>query len=514
MGRDAVRAITSDEMRRVEDACVDRGISLPTLMQRAGTAVAQAVERLHPDRPVLILAGPGNNGGDGLVAARALQKAAREVTVYAFHRTDLMEYSGEAVVAEEDRDLGRLKSLLAGAGVVVDALLGIGQNRAAEGLLASILAACDETPSGATRIAVDIPTGVDANNGAVLGPALRAHRTLCMGVLKVGAVVYPGAGYAGRAEAVQIGIPPDLIDGIGVLVPDPVDVADMLPKRSENSNKGTYGRLLVVAGSGDFMGAPGLVSVAALRAGAGLAEVASTADVCRNVASHALEPIYLVLPEVDHHVGRDATRAIGGVLSRVTAVVYGPGLGASDDVLSLTREVLEMLSDPHSPPAVIDADGLNALSRIEGWWNTDARLVLTPHPGEMSRLSGIPTAALQSNRLAVAAEHASRWRKTLALKGAGTIIADPSNGVSVNTTGSGNLATGGTGDVLSGIIGGLLAQGCDLWCAAVAGVYLHGHAGDLIAEEMGMSGTLAGDLLSRIPLARRSILSDAGVVDS
>lgn len=509
-----MRAVTADEMRRIESACVERGISLATLMQRAGTAVALAASSHQSAGPVLVLAGPGNNGGDGLVAARALRSQGIDVAVYTFRRRDLMDYEGEAVASEDDAGQARLKSLISSAGVVVDALLGIGQTRRPEGLLASIVSTCNLTPTSATRIAVDIPTGVDADTGAVLGPAFRADLTLCMGLLKVGAMVYPGAGHAGRADVVEMGIPDDLTADVGLLVPDARDIAAMLPARGPNSNKGTYGRVLIVGGSADFLGAPGLVSIAALRSGAGLAEVASIPDVCRNVASHALEPIYLPLTERDGHVARDAAGTIRSALPKVSSVVYGPGLGASEDVLALTTEVLAMLQSADAPPAVIDADGLNALSKIPEWWKRDVRLVLTPHPGEMSRLTGISTADIQKERLSIAATHATAWQKSVVLKGAGTLVVDPNGMVAINTTGSGNLATGGTGDVLSGIIGGLLAQGLDPWRAAIAGTYLHGKAGDMVAAQSGLSGTLASDLLQRIPLARKAILEEAGVMES
>jgi NAD(P)H-hydrate epimerase len=499
-------------MRAIEAACVERGFTLDALMHRAGSAVAQAAHRLAEGRPILVLAGPGNNGGDGLVAASQLLTSGSSVTVHTFRRTNTMGFSGTVVPAEEDSELTRLRALLREAGVVVDALLGIGQNRPPEGLLNSILRLwADARGPDSVGLSVDIPTGVDADTGQVWGTAFSADLTLCMGLLKCGAIVFPGAGHAGKVEVADVGIPSDLTTDVGILVPDAHDVAAMLPRRSQNSNKGTYGRVLVVAGSRDFMGAPGLVSIAALRAGAGLAEVASTPEVCRNVAAHALEPIYLPLEGRDGHIPEGTMWSLRQVFERVTALVFGPGLGSSEDVKAVASGLLYALEQDNAPPAVIDADGLNALSKLERWWERRGRIILTPHPGEMSRLTGIPTSEIQRNRLSVARDHAARWKHTVVLKGAGTIVAHPDGRVAVNTTGSGNLATGGTGDVLSGVIGGLLAQGCDTWQAAVAGTYLHGRAGDMLAEETGMSGTLAGDLPARIPLARRAILASAGV---
>jgi NAD(P)H-hydrate epimerase len=248
-----------------------------------------------------------------------------------------------------------------------------------------------------------------------------------------------------------------------------------------------------------------LSSIAALRAGAGLAEAAVLPLSQQVIAAHALEPIYTVLPDDDGHIAVEAAAVIRSVLPSSDAAVFGPGMGVTDATLHVTRELLSELRNADTKPAVIDADGLNALSRLPGWWTDLPTLVLTPHPGEMSRLTSLSIAEIQSDRVAVARRFAAEWRSIVVLKGAGTVIAHPDGRARINPTGGPNLATGGTGDVLSGIIGGLLAQRLTPWDAAVAGVFLHGLAGDRVAGRLGDAGTLAGDLLHEIPKARAAL---------
>jgi NAD(P)H-hydrate epimerase len=294
-----------------------------------------------------------------------------------------------------------------------------------------------------------------------------------------------------------------------VHVPEVGDIGKLLPARGSNTNKGSFGRVLFVGGSRDFLGAPALSSIAAYRAGAGLVEVATLPSVQQNVAAHALEPIFAPLPEEDGRISPGAEPHIRDRLQQASALVYGPGMGLSESTVRLTHHILSMVGRAKLRGAVIDADGLNALAQIDRWWEVEAPLVLTPHPGEMGRLTGLSVPEVQRDRVRLAQGKAREWGKVVVLKGAGTVVASPSGTVAINLTGGPNLASAGTGDVLSGIIGGLLAQGCPPWEAAVAGVYLHGRAGDELREKYGDAGTLAGDLLPVIPLVRRSILEEA-----
>lgn len=355
-------------------------------------------------------------------------------------------------------------------------------------------------------IAADIPTGVNPDTGAVSGVAVRGTMTLAFGFAKVGDVVYPGAGHAGKLEVAPLGIPRSLAAHVRLAVTGSDEVASMLPRRLADSNKGTYGRVLVVGGSRDYPSAPGLTSIAALRAGAGLAEAAVLPLSQQVIAAHALEPIYLLMPEEDGHVAAGSSANLAPGLGGADCLVAGPGLGRSAEAVSLIHDILAFPRDIFSGPMLIDADGLNALSRLDDWWEGRHDLVLTPHPGEMARLTRLTIDQVQADRIGVARTYAARWNAVVVLKGAGTVVARPDGQARINPTGGPNLATGGTGDVLSGIVGGLLAQGTDRWAATVAGTYLHGLAGDRLAQRHGDSGTLAGDLLSEIPLARRALL--------
>lgn len=495
-----MKVVTAAEMQHIEQRVEAAGTPVATLAERAGQALADAVLERWPDRDWLVLAGPGNNGGDGLLTAAVLADRGLPGSVYSFRRDDIPPGAHRT---EDDPDLRTLRTLLSTKPVIVDCLLGTGSSRKPEGRLAEII----QQVNGADHpvLAADVPTGVNPNTGAVPSVAMRAGRTLAFGFAKVGDVVYPGAAYAGALSVAPLGIPRELGHEIMLRVTGLGEVAAMLPPRKLDSNKGTYGRVLIVGGSHDFPSAPGLSSIAALRAGAGLAQAAVLDLSQRVIAAHALEPIFRVLPEESGHISRAAGASIRDALPAADAVVFGPGMGTSDETVALTLDLLRMLREHGGPPAVVDADGLNALSRHPEWWKDAPTLVLTPHPGEMSRLTGRSIGEIQSDRVGTAREFSALWQCVVVLKGAGTIVARPDGQACVNPTGGPNLATGGTGDVLSGIIGGLLAQGVGAWDAAVAGAYLHGLAGDRIAATLGDAGTLAGDLLREIPKARLAI---------
>lgn len=502
-----MRVVTAQQMRKIEEQAVRDGISLEHVMHRAGHAVADAVRPFGG--PVLILAGPGNNGGDGLIAAGALHTAGVAVTAYTLGR-DTQLTPAVQVRAEEDAGQQQLRRLAHESAVIVDALLGTGQNRPPEGLLASILDTANRFGEHAQRVAIDIPTGVVTDTGAVPGAVFEANQTICIGLAKIGDVVYPGAAYAGKIEIADVGLPEpsDLVEA--VTVPAPRDIAHFLPRRGPNSNKGTFGRVVFCGGSHNFLGAPSLSAMASYRAGAGLVELAVIPSVQQAVAAHITEAVFQPLPAHEGYISSDAVTLIEQTWSRADAFVFGPGMGLADETIELTRRLLTALPGTPLRGSVVDADGLNALSRIDGWWQNDFPLVVTPHPGEMSRLTGLSIDRIQSDRLTVAREHARKWSAVVVLKGAGTVVASPEGRARINPTGGPNLATAGTGDVLSGIIGGLLAQGCTPFDAAVLGAYLQGGAGDIVAERFGRAGTVAGDLLHAIPLARQSILREAG----
>lgn len=510
-----MKVVTAAEMRIIETAAERGGMSLPSLMQRAGEAVARVTADLADGGDVLILIGPGKNGGDGLVCARALSTTAIRVTLYIYDRQldELDGSTGAAVVhAADDRSRRVLRGLAGNSTVVVDALLGIGQSRPPDTSLTSILETINTQRGPSTRgVAVDVPTGVGADTGVVWNQAFRADVTVCMGFLKRGLLLHPGSDYCGQIRLIDLGFPPTAATSIALSVPAASDIAGMIPVRQPDSNKGSGGRVLVIAGSRDYAGAPVLASMAAYRIGAGLVQVAVTSSVQAAVAAHALEPIYLSLPEQDGRVSPDSLSLIARALPSARAVVLGPGLGLSSETISFVSSLVLDTKELERKPVVVDADGLNALSQIPEWWRSKASIVVTPHPGEMSRLTELKVEAIQADRVNIALRYAAEWGHVVVLKGAGTVVAAPDGTASINPTGGPNLATAGTGDVLSGVIGGLLAQGCSPFGAAVCGAYLHGMAGDILREEYGDAGTIASDLHGVLPVARLSTLREGGI---
>lgn len=504
-----MKLVTTAQMRSIEQSCVGRGIPLDRLMQNAGTALAAKAEQMAGHGAILILVGPGNNGGDGLVAAELLAARGRHVSVYSFKREDVAPFDGYVVRAEDDPDRTTLRLLTATSALIVDALLGIGQSRPVEGELATVVGCVNTNRGPLTRaLAADIPTGVDADTGQLLGEAFQANGTLCMGFAKLGCVLYPGSLYAGSLYLTDAGIPEELGASIPQSLTDSEEIASLLPVRGLEANKGSSGRVLAVTGSDDFTGAPVLVSLAAYRAGAGLVELAIPDRIKSSVAAHALEPIYLPLPDVDGKLGPSSLQKVSESLDRAKAFVLGSGMGLSDSTIQFVRNLLDLLRRPESPPTVIDADGLNAIANIKGWHERLSQVVVTPHPGEMSRLTGLQIPVIQEDRIGVARRFATEWGVTVVLKGARTVVASPAGDIAINFSGGPNLATAGTGDVLTGIIGGLLAQGCSPWEAARSGVFLHGCAGDLWRAEHGDVGMLASDLLPLLAPARLSIVGE------
>ncbi|GAC1402885.1 MAG: bifunctional ADP-dependent NAD(P)H-hydrate dehydratase/NAD(P)H-hydrate epimerase [Chloroflexota bacterium] len=506
------KAVTADEMRDLETALGESGIGPDTLIGMAAHSIESAVRDRAPTGRVLVLAGPGNNGRDGLLAARLLQAIGRDVIVFGYRVRDRMGFNGHFIDCEEDEDNRKLREAVPTGGVLIDALLGTGRSRQLDAVLATIVRTCnDHRARDSFALAVDLPTGVDCNTGDVDGDAFQADTTVCMGCVKRGTVLFPGAGFNGSRVVANLCVDATMTDHLEVDLPTPIDIAAMLPVRTTNSNKGSFGRLLFIGGSRDFLGAPVLSATAAYRIGAGLVEVAIPESAHSSVGSGIVEAIFNILSEEDGKIGRSSIEAIELSMSRATAMVVGPGMGFSDATTGVVRKILDLVDSTQVSKVVVDADGLNSLAQITDWWHCPAQLILTPHPGEMSRLTGLSVQDIQSNRLEIARKFARDRNKIVVLKGAGTVVASPWGAASINTTGGPNLATAGTGDVLSGTIGGLLAQGCPPWTAAVAGVYIHGLAGDLARERTGDSGTLSSDLLDLLPVARRSILDYAEV---
>jgi len=511
-----VKLVTAAQMRDLEARAVEAGTSLDELMEAAGLAVAQEAWLslgVVAGRRILVLAGPGNNGGDGLVAARHLAEWEADVVAYLLAPRDdeklraATERGVRVILATEDGGYELLDEALAGAELVIDALLGIGASRPIEGPLAEItrrLQAQRERAHPPAVVAVDVPTGVDSDSGRADPLAVHADLTVTFGLAKVGLYMLPGSEHAGRVQVIDIGIPKDAEARVAVELIDASWVRVRLPERPKGANKGTFGRVLVVAGSADYPGAARLASEASYRAGAGLVTLACVDAVRACVAPAAPEVTYVPLGDA-LALAPAMAAPIVDALAGADVPLLGPGLSRRDGVREAVAALIDGMSDAIRA-CVIDADGLNHLASIDGW---PARLrapcVLTPHPGEMARLTGASVSDIQDDRLRRALDAARAWGQVVVLKGAHTIVAAPDGRAAISPHANPLLATAGTGDVLAGVIAGLIAQGMEPFEAAAGGVYIHGAAAEEAGESLGDRGMVASDLLPAVPRAIRTV---------
>ena len=605
------KVVTAAQMIALEQASERSGTSTDTLMEQAGLAVAAVARERLGRQPrgfagadILVLVGPGNNGADGLVAARHLRRWGAEVTAYLVARRpdpalesklkpepgpepnpnpnpdsnqnlnpdprskleSARRYGVSILAADEDHGLAALDHRLRRSRLVIDAVLGTGRSRPLTGLVREVMLRLQalRLNSGKSEsnrplvLALDLPTGLDADTGAVDSACPAADVTLALGFPKAGLLAFPGVEHVGELLTLDIGLPPGLGEAdipLELLTPD--WVGRCLPERPLNSHKGTFGHLLVVAGSRNYVGAACLVSLAAARTGAGLVTLAAPESVYPIAAAQLTEIIHLPLPEDDSgRLHPDAAGTVRELLPRYSCLAVGSGMGWSAGTTAFLERLL--LDEPPSStsgaastasltaaaaesprstqvaaqvtaqvaiPTVIDADGLNNLSRLPNWWQRrSGPLALTPHPGEMATLTGQTTAAVQQDRVAAARRWAAFWQAVVVLKGACTAIANPGRAapdgfeperagpnrgepdlaaleglVRLSPFANPGLASGGTGDVLTGIIGGLLAQGLSPFDAASCGVYLHGLAAETLTARRGNAGILASDLIDCLP---------------
>ncbi len=530
---EAIYVVSVEESRELEDQAVRGGTSIRTLMEEAGRAVARAVANqmgFPNGARVLVLVGPGNNGGDGLVAACELARSGYAVHLYLWKRSWGPEEEGlfpggrdAATIVQADDDPQRtvLANTAEAASAIVDALLGVGLNRPLEGDIVDIIATIQ--PHWAKTVAVDVPTGTGPDDGEIYGTAVRAALTVTMGYCKWCHFVFPAAGMRGRLLVADIGLPRPPENTAQVLTPELV--AGWLPPRPQDAHKGTFGRAMVVGGSYRFPGAPMLAAHAALRAGAGLVCVAMPRSAYNVNAGRLPEAIYLPLPEMEMVVSSRAAHVLLDEVQRYTGLLLGPGLTTEVEAPQFVREVLGIHGGGEKPPigfappparredrtaklpaTVLDADGLNCVAGLGDWWTyLPERCVLTPHPGELSRLTGLETREIQRRRPFLAREISAQWRAVLILKGAYTLVADPSGRLAVNTYANPALATAGSGDVLAGLVVGFLAQGIDPFRAATVATFVHAEAAERLANARGNRGILAGDLAGMIPEVLRDI---------
>ena len=516
-----MKLLTAAEMRELDRrAIAEVGIPSLVLMENAGRSTYQVLRREFPELAgeVAVLAGRGNNGGDGFVVARCLANAGTPVAVFLLGRRDqvggdarvnleILAHQGlEVVEVLEESHLQAALHRLARASLIVDALLGTGLNSPVTGLLASLISQVNHLKRQV--LAVDLPSGLSADTGEALGVAVQAEVTVTCGWPKIGLVMASGRDYVGRLWQADLGMPPDLAREAQVSLAEARELRALLPSRPWDSHKGTFGHLLVLAGSEGKTGAAALASRGGLRAGAGLVTLGVAESLNDIMEVKVTEAMTLPLPQAEgaRALGGRALQPIEDFAGRCAAVALGPGLGTHPETRELVRTLVQRLERP----MVVDADGINALAGDEERQKEKGKRkkftlgaagprILTPHPGELARLLGCSTEEVQSRRLALARETAGQYGVVLVLKGAQTLVAAPDVRLSLNPTGNPALASGGTGDVLTGLIGGFLAQGLSAWDAARLGVYLHGLSADWFAARHGPRGLVAGDLLSLFP---------------
>ncbi len=609
-----MKIVTVAEMIRIERASDAAGHSYDAMMELAGRAVAAATLRhMHPwdnDGSVLLLVGPGNNGGDGLVAARYLHRwqPQRPISIYCWKRTPEGDANYQAVRqlrlsivhAEDDPGFEQLREMVVDADVLVDALLGTGVARRIEGALAELLsvvqqgmaqrrqeealATNDQEPAEPSSsqsaaqalhpvadfdflrlpvfgpatvpqvVAVDCPSGLNCDTGALDPASLHADLTVTFAHPKVGHFVSDGPAACGRLEIANIGVDPDLAGEVAVELATPDQVRRLLPARPVDGHKGAFGKALLVAGSVNYTGAAQLAGAAACRIGAGLVTLGVIPSIHPILAATALETTWLILPEDLGVISPEAVKALAEKAGEYDVLLVGPGLTQEKEAVAFVQRLLgigerrraavgfvsgpatavrhESAAEPavdagpnvgflargraHASaadpdalrrmPWVIDADALNALAQSEHWQeHLPPQAILTPHPGEMARLCGCSASDVQADRIGLARAKAVQWNAVLVLKGAYTVIAAPDGRAAVLPFANPALATAGSGDVLAGAITGALAQGLGVFEAAVVGGYLHGLAGELARQDLGDAGVVAGDLLIRLPLAMRQL---------
>lgn len=479
----------------------DLGIPSLDLMERAAEGLADLVQRVAPEGLVVICCGAGNNGGDGYAAARILRAAWREVRV--LQVTDPARLGGDALVQAQrlqgDPALAFAPELLDGADVIVDAILGTGAAGPPRDAVAAALAAIAERD--VPVVAADVPSGVDASTGEADPGAVRAVATAAFHAAKPGLWIAPGKRHAGAVTVVDIGIPegaPSPPAQVGLLIDAPLLAT--LPRRGAGDTKFTSGRVLVAGGSPGLLGAVVLAAQAAARAGAGYVSACVPAGQQPALAAQLVEVMQLALPEADgHHTPDGVAPLLAELERRGGAVVLGPGLGTSGDAARFARA----LAGRAPAPLVLDADGLNAhAGELAALSARTAPTIITPHEGELGRLLGVPAAQVSARRLDSARESARMSGAIVVLKGDDTLVARPDGLVAVSPGAPAALATAGTGDVLAGVAGALLARGIDAFAAACAAVRIHAIAAGLAAGRVGAEGLIARDVIAELPRAR------------
>jgi len=505
--------VTANEMQAMDRQTIeDFGLPGMVLMENAGRGATRFLLEQFPEienSTVGVIAGRGNNGGDGFVMARCLKQKGIPVRVYLLAEADRVRGDALAnlkflkplgvpvVEIPDEASFSKFNSEMQGVDLWIDAILGTGLKSDVKGYFRTVIGYINSLDKPV--FAVDLPSGLNSDTGQPCGACIRAAATATFAFAKTGHVVYPGADYTGKLNIVDIGIPPHITAAVGpghFLITAQLIRTYLIP-RAAQAHKGTTGHLLVVAGSTGKTGAASMTSMAALRTGAGLVTLGVAESLNAALEGRMQEAMTVALPESGSGIlGESAFSAIQKELPGKRCLAIGPGLGQA----AATKKLVRRLIRQSAIPVVVDADGLNHLAgEVQDLAEAKAPVILTPHPGEMARLLDTKAASVQQNRIDCAREFSTRYHVHVVLKGAATIIAHPDGRVYINATGNPGMASGGMGDVLTGVIAGLIVQGLAPEAACHAGVYLHGAAADSLADNMGPYGYLAGDVMQAIP---------------
>lgn len=514
-----MKIVTSNSMQELDRRAMEEfGIPGLELMENAGRCCAEEIIRRFGRQGggrVVILAGKGNNGGDGHVIARLLLREGWKVSLLLLAEQEQIIGDAAVNLKRLPPDLPRFRTRegelaalhatdISQADLIVDAMLGTGLNSEVGGVYQEAVRLIND--SGRPVLAVDIPSGIHGSSGRILGCAVRADVTVTFACPKLGHLLYPGAELVGRLVVRDIGIPPALLEQApGYEYLNGESMAPLLKRRDRQGHKGTYGHCLFIAGSTGKSGAAALCANSAVRAGSGLVTLGVPERLHQILEVKTTEAMTVPLTDSgDGHLAESAFGEIVKLLAGRDVLAIGPGIGGEPETVALVRSLAETVE----LPLVIDADGLNALATDMTVlkWKRSSEMVLTPHPGEMARLLDAPLPTQQADRIDICREFSRTYDVHLVLKGARTIIASPDGSIAINGSGNPGMASGGMGDVLTGIIASLIGQGHEVREACRLGVFIHGFAADLVAREKGEIGITATDVLEMLPSARKRLM--------
>ncbi len=511
-----MKAVTGAQMGQIDKYCIEKlGIPGVLLMENAALKIVQQVIEYVGCCPatagkVIFIAGKGNNAGDAFAAARHLLVRGFDIIIYCLFEKSLL--TGDAGLnfdivqrmganiryINEETDLSEFTEEAEKAAVIIDGIFGTGFKGEIKGYIADIIRIINQCSK--YTLSIDIPSGVESASGQVSGICIEADETVTFELPKIGQLVYPGADFTGKLIIEGIGMPSEAIENLDIntFLIDSQVVKSIIPKRKADFNKGSCGKIAVVTGSHGMAGSGCLTSKSALRTGSGLVYIAAPKSLINVYQSVVPEAVGKGLPENDGILGPDSIDIISDLIKKCDAAAIGPGLSSNECIYYIISSIAEKIE----VPVVLDADALNALTKDTGLFKKfKGDVVITPHPGEMSRLTGLSIDHIQENRLEVARKYSRLWGVTVVLKGAKTIVADSGGRLYINPTGNSGMATAGSGDSLTGIIVALMGLGAGAVEAAVAGVYLHGLAGDIAAQKHGEYGMTAMDIVDNIPQA-------------